>query len=658
MFSQWRCLALTVALIAFLHAPPARAQQELRALSLQELMTVRVTSVSRHSEVAFEAPAAVYALTSEEIRRSGARTIPEALRLVPGVEVARIDANKWAVAIRGFSGRFVNKLLVMIDGRTVYTPLFAGVYWNSHNLLLADVERIEVIRGPGGSLWGANAVNGVINIITRPSADTQGLFVEAGAGNEEHGFGSIRFGGTVEENLSYRLYATGFSHDEFVSSVPDTPVNDEWRFGRSGFRTDWSDDEDDDVTVQGDLYVGRAGQVQRRPMSDTVRVDDGEFLGANLLGRWEHQLDDGSRTRVQAYYDLIQRENFLPAETRHTFEVDFLHELRPLGAHRITWGAGYRTTADVGVNLETFPEGDRTLQLFNALIQDQVELTPDINLTFGSKFEHNDFTGLEIQPNGRLFWSISANQGVWGAVSRAVRTPSRGETDATLTVTSFGDPDSGLPAVAVFRGNPDLDSEELVAYEAGYRLQASRRFLLDAALFFNDYDELTDAVLQAPEMRIVDGQPLLVFPLVSQNRQGAEGWGGELLARIQPSDRWRLAVGYSYLGLDVDPPPAFQEIASAGQSPRHQYQIRSYLDLPENVELDTSVHFVDELPAFPVDSYTRWDVRAGWHPRRDLEISLLLRNLLGPTHQEFGQSVFETPSLVERSFHGKIRWRF
>jgi len=497
----------------------------------------------------------------------------------------------------------------------------------------------------------------VINVITRPASETHGLFVEAGAGNEEHGFAGIRYGGTAGD-LDYRLYATGFDHDEFAPALPAVPVNDDWRFGQGGFRADWSDGDDDEVEVQGDVYVGRAGQARLPPLSGNFLLDDGEFFGADVLGRWERRLDDGSRVRLQGFYDLIDREEFLPSETRHTGEVDFQHELRELGAHRIAWNAGYRMTVDVDVNPDTFTEGGRTLQLFSALIQDQIELTPEIELTLGSKFEHNDFTGFEFQPTARLFWTVDERQGLWGAVSRAVRTPTRGESDATLQVSSFTEPTSGLPAVAVFRGNPDLGSEVLVAWEAGYRMQSSERFLLDVAVFFNDYDDLSDAILQEPETRLVDGRPLLVFPLVAQNRQEGEAWGGELLTRVQPTDRWRVAVAYSYVNLDVDPPAAFQEIAIEGQSPRHQLQVRSYLDLPRHVELDSTIQFVDELAAFPVEAYARWDVRAGWHPRPDLEISLLVRNLLDDAHQEFGQSAFEVPSLIERSFHGKVRWRF
>ena len=430
-----------IALALPLHAGLASAEEreeDLTTLGLEELMNIEVTSVSKKLEKRSGAAAALYVITEEDIRRSGATSIPEALRLVPGVEVSRIDSNKWAIGVRGFGSRLARSMLVLIDGRSVYTPLFAGTYWEVQDTLLEDIDRIEVIRGPGGTLWGANAVNGVINIITKHSRDTQGLLATAGGGTEERAFGSARYGGTLGETFTYRLYGKYFDRDG--GFVPRGDDYDAWSMSRGGFRTDWAMGPQDTLKVQGDLYDGDAGQhaviTRFRPPFTQVVEDDATLSGANLLGRWRHEVSDRSDLALQAYYDNTYRREPSFRERRNTFDLDFQHRFGIPWRQEIIWGLGYRLTADNTGSVPTivFRPRDRSDDLYSLFAQDEVTVIEDkLRLIVGSKFEHNDYSGFEFQPSGRLVWTPAGSHVVWGSISRAVRTPSRLDHDLELT---------------------------------------------------------------------------------------------------------------------------------------------------------------------------------------------------------------------------------
>lgn len=406
---------------------------DLTELSIEELMNIEITSASKKEESLFDTPTAVYVITAEDIRRSGVTSIPEALRLAPGVEVAQIDANKWAITIRGFNNRFSTKLLVLIDGRSVYTPLFAGVFWEEIDTLLEDIDRIEIIRGPGGTLWGSNAVNGVINIITKDSKDTQGGYVKAGGGNEEQGFVSLRYGGKLNEDLSYRIWGKFFNRDEFASTLDSGQANDKRKFYHGGFRVDWKPSDKNKISLLGDVY--------RVEFDDTISLSnvippltsivesDSEFTSGNIISKWDHTFSNQSKSILQLYYDYVHRDIFFGTEKRNTFDLDLQFNMPSLHNNELIAGIGLRiTTDDIDTTTSnlTFTDNDRTDFIYSAFFQDKISLFEDkLNLIIGSKFEHNDYSGFEIQPNFRFIVKPNDKHRLWGAVSRAVRIPSR-----------------------------------------------------------------------------------------------------------------------------------------------------------------------------------------------------------------------------------------
>ncbi len=651
-------------------SPPASEPQvDLTELSLEELMDVEVTSVSKRAEPISAAAAAVFVITQEDLRRSGATSIPEALRMVPGVEVARIDASKWAISARGFNGRFANKLLVLIDGRSVYTPLFSGVFWDVQDTLLEDVDRIEVIRGPGATLWGANAVNGVINIITRSARETQGGLLAAGGGTEEQGFAALRYGGALGESSSYRVYGKVFDRGSGERLTGGAGADD-WSMRRAGFRLDSKLAGGSDWMVEGDLYEGEAGetltlQSLQAPVPRTVDGEE-EVAGGYLLSRWQRALSDTSDLKVQLYYDRTERLAPLIDEERDTFDVELQHGFAPGFRHRLLWGLGYRRTADdiQGMAILSLFPARRTDDLASGFLQDEITLRPDrLWLTLGSKLEHNDYTGFEVQPNLRAVWTPRQHHTLWGAVSRAVRTPSRAEHDLRLDAQVIGPGQvfpGAPPAVVTSFGNPDYRSEELIAWELGYRVGLSPGLFFDLATFYNDYDRLRSTRTGQPFLEVTP-TPHLVIPVRIGNDLEGETYGAELAADWRISKRWRWSAAYSLLVIQLQVPPGgnASALGAEGQSPRHQLFLRSSVDLAREVELDVSLRHVDELPSLEVDRYTTLDLRLGWRPRPDLELSLVGQNLLEGSHVEAAPEVIPThPTAVERGVYGKVEWRF
>jgi iron complex outermembrane receptor protein len=643
---------------------------DLTELSLQELMDVEVTSVSKRAEPISAAAAAVFVITREDLRRSGATSIPEALRMVPGLEVARIDANKWAISARGFNGRFANKLLVLIDGRSVYTPLFSGVFWDVQDTLIEDVDRIEVIRGPGATLWGANAVNGVINIITRSARETQGGLLAAGGGSEERGFAALRYGGALGKSTFYRVYGKSFARGSGERLTGGAGADD-WSMSRAGFRLDAAPSAGTGLTLEGDLYDGEAGetlilQSLQAPVSRTVD-DDERFSGGHLLGRWQRTLPDAAELKVQLYYDRTQRAAALIDEDRDTLDLELQHGLAPGSRHRLLWGLGFRRTGDDirGSEVLWLTPARRTDDLASAFLQDEVALLPDrLWLTLGSKLEHNDYTGFEVQPNVRAVWIPRRHQTLWAAVSRAVRTPSRAERDIRLDALVLGPGQlfpGAPPAVVASLGDPEFDSEELLAWELGYRVGLAPGLLLDLATFYNDYERLRTTRTGAPYLEPAPGPPHLVVPARIGNDMQGEAWGAELAADWRASKRWRWSAAYSYLEvrLDLLPGADAMSLVAEGDTPRHQFHLRSSVDLGRGLELDLAARYVDELPALAVDGYASLDLRLGWKPRQGLELSLVGQDLLDGSHAEFSPEVIPThATAAQRGFYGRLEWRF
>ncbi len=674
---QHPCLLIVAAIIGLTGGGSAvgateRVAGDLTTLSIEELMNVEVTSVSKKEERLFDAPAAVYVITQEDLRRSGATSIAEALRMVPGVEVARIDANKWAISARGFNSEFSNKLLVLLDGRTLYDPLFAGVFWDVQDTMLEDIDRIEVIRGPGGTLWGANAVNGVINIITKSARDTQGGLISVSGGKEVRGIGEARYGVRAGENLYLRAYVKYLNHDQFVTTS-GLDAADDWQIGRSGFRLDWDATTHDSVMLQGDIYRGDVGQLTKRnslsPPYATTMPERDTVAGGDVVGRWHHRFSARSNAILQAYYERSEQE-LLNREVRDTLDIDLQHRFQLLPRHEVVWGLGYRFTTDHINNTfdASITPSSRGLNLASAFLQDDVTLVTDrLHLIVGSKFEHNDYTGFEYQPSGRLLWTPSLRHTLWAAISRAVRSPARIDRDIQYNLAVVPPPSGQLPTVLTVLGNHDFVSETVLAYELGYRVEPLPHVFLDIATFYNEYNDLRT---QEPEAPFFDPQPTphYVVPFRFDNGMDGETYGVEVAGTWAPTTWLKLAGGYSWLDEHLHLQSSSQDAGSTTQAksdPRNQFNMRASLNLPWHLELDMAVYYVDHLqvalgPAVSaIPSYIRPDVRLGWHPSEKLELSVTVQDLLDNRHAEFPSTFTSGETVdVKRAIFGQIRWRF
>ena len=644
---------------------------DLTQLSLEELMDLEVTTASRKEEFLFESPAAAYVLTGEEIRRSGFTNIADALRLVPGLQVGRIDAHTWAVTARGFNARFANKLLVLLDGRVIYTSLFSGVFWEVQDLVLEDVERIEVIRGPGATLWGANAVNGTINIITRNAKDTQGGLVEVGAGGEERGFGALRYGGALGAETHYRVYAKYLNRDR-AGDHGNSRANDAWFMRRGGFRLDRDWGAEQSLTLVGDAYGGELDQTlgrgpafepPYRRMFDLVT----DVEGGSLLGRWERRFAAYGSVRLGAFFDRSERRDMVIGEERNTLDLDFQHRMTFASRHDVVWGFGYRFTSDdIDSTFITWVDPpQRDVQIVSAFAQDEIRFADErLRLTVGIKFEHNDYTGVEVQPNVRLLWLPRAQHAVWGAVSRAVRLPTRSESDGRFiqdVIPLEGVADSLLTIVEL-RGDPGFESEEVLAFELGYRTRPRDDLSLDLSIYYNRYDNLRTG---EPQTVLVDTSgiaPRLTLPIIADNRGFGETFGLEKAVDWQVRRGWRLRAGYSFLHIDTDVDEDSQSPESANienNNPRHQFNLRSALDLSRGITFDLNARRVGGLKPRRIAGYLTLDARLAWQPRSAIELSLTGLDLLDSPRREFNAELIEIIETdVQRSLYGAVRWSF
>jgi iron complex outermembrane receptor protein len=604
----------------------AKQAAALSRMSLEELGDIEITSVSKRAELLSDAAASVYVITAEDIRRSGATSIPEILRLAPNLEVARVDASQYAITARGFNSTTANKLLVMIDGRSVYTPLYSGVFWDVQDIMPESIERIEVISGPGGTLWGANAVNGVINIISRHSKDTTGGLLVAGAGGGERN-AALRYGGAIGDSGTFRVYAKGFSRDD-TERATGVSAQDAWHKQQAGFRADWQQGSDT-FMAEGNAYDGRIDQ----PLYDDKRIS-----GAHVIGRWNRALADRSSLEVQAYFDHTRRDypgTF--AENLDVWDITVQHHV-PWGArHDLVWGGGYRLSRDDVTNsaVLAFLPPQRSLMLANVFVQDTITLADDLQLTAGGKFERNSYTGVEFQPNLRLAWKLPDHSLLWSALSRSVRTPSRIDAEFYLP---------GKPPFLYFVGNPNFQSEIQTTLEVGYRMQPKTNASFSASVFYNDYDKL----------RSIEGGP----PYFLGNKLKGNSWGIETWGSYRVNDWWRLFAGYNYLKIRLRADPDSSDVTSvqAGPDPSHQFSLRSSMNLAHNVEFDVAVRSIGELPNPKVPAYTAVDARLGWKASNTLEISLTGSNLFDPRHAESGS--LATRSEFTRNFHLGATWKF
>ncbi len=671
LFGDFGVLLIILILLSFVAVPPLAAYTELppdlSELSLEALMDIEVTSVSKKPQRLADSATAIYVITQEDIRRSGVTSIPEALRMAPGVQVAHIDNNSWGISVRGFNSFFANKLLVLIDGRSVYTPLFSGVYWNVQDTMLEDINRIEVIRGPGATLWGANAVNGVINIITKNSADTQGYLLSAGAGDQERGFSSLRYGDKIGKNITYRVFAKYFDRDCQASDTHDPA--DSWHSRRGGFRMDGRLTHNDTFTFQGDIYDTDTGNTLEyynlSPPYEYTGSDSPDMKGGNILMRWQRSFSSISDLELQAYYDRTELDESIYKESRDTYDLDFQHRFQPSDFQEIIWGLGYHFTRD-NMDGNAYAKANKTYHrsddLFSAFIQDEISLIPEkLTLILGSKLEHNDYTGYEVQPNARLLLRPNKDHTLWAAVSRAVRTPSRAEHDSRITVDIKPNPATPwypLPTKYELVSSTDFDSEELTAYELGYRYVGFDCLTFDLAVFYNDYNKLRT-------IRMIDLQPRTGYYYIAntfENNSKGSIYGGEAVIVCRPQDWLTLQAIYSYQyeTLEMTGHNTAEILThEIGANPHHQASLRSQLDLPENIELDFWFRYVDALPDKNTDSYITMDMRIGWQPVVDFNLDLVGQNLLD---KEFPQCNKGTQGIVstevERSFYLKATWRF
>jgi len=641
-------------------------ENPVKHLSLAELGNIEVTTASKEPEQVLKTTAAIYVITQEDIERSGATTIPEALRLVPGVEVARIDSHTWSVGIRGFGSDLTRNVLVLIDGRTVYSTLLAGTYWEVQNVMLQDVDRIEVIRGPGGTIWGPNAVNGVINIITKKTTETHGALASVEGGNFRTGLVDARYGGGNGKNFDYRAYILGF--DRGPEYHPNGINFDRWRAAQGGFRMDWQKDVRNSLTFQGDVYDEGAGTgvtatYYTPPYSQTVYGTE-RLSGGNVLGRWQKVYGEGTDFQLQAFYDRTNRHQPNFADLRNTYDVDFLDRFKLMERNEVSWGLGARFSQGfnpVVVSGLTFEPTTRTDRLLTAFLQDEITLINNrLTLTAGTKFLRTNYTGWQLQPTGRILWTPSDKQSVWAAFTHAVRAPSDAEENFSL-LGFTGQIVNGLPFFARFNPNPNFHSEELNGYEAGYRLLLDKTLYFDFAAFYNHYGDLfSEDITGAPYVETNPPPTHILLPADFGNGLLGTTKGVEFAPEWRPVPYWRLRASYSYLQMDIKKSTGSLDIGTGpiieGSSPKHQVAVLSGIDFAKVLSFDVTYRYVDALPALQVPAYSTMDSRFDWQVGREFKLSAVGRNLFQPHHPEYG-GVDPGPLVgIRRTLYGQITW--
>ncbi len=666
-FRARRTVLLIGTLVAIaLPACPQQNPPDLTDKSLEDLMNIEVTSVSKKEEKLSRTASAVFVITAEDIRRSNALNIPDLLRMVPGLDVAQINADTWAITARGLNGRFSNELLVLVDGRNVYTPTFGGVFWDVLDLPLEDIERIEVIRGPGGSVWGANAVNGVINVITKKTSETKGAMIVAGGGNIDQGFGTTQYGASLGNRVDYRMYAKYFNQDHFENPTGQSG-GDGWHVLRGGFRMDSTLSPNDTLTVQGDIYTGREGVPGVFLPSVTspglVDIDQQVDLAAGFLqSTWNHAYSNGSDSTLLVSFDAYDRDDVL-REVRRTFSADFHHHFAWGERQDVVWGLGYRfSSSDTDGNLSvSLNPPDLNTQTFSSFIQDEIALVPDrLYLTVGAKLEHDYYTGFALWPSARAAWNLSEHHMFWTALSYADRTPSSIDTALRLNFAGFTESD-GTPVLVGLMGNPHYKGEGLIAYEVGYRTTVLRHLTIDFAAYYNDYDHQQTIEPVTPFFETTPPPPHLFLPSTYENLMHGEAYGAEVATNWKVTNRWTLSPGYDFERIHMHVSTTSQDTTSApevaGSTPHQQAQLRSHLDLSHGLAWDASAYFVDRLVFFRIPSYTRLDTGLTWQCTKGISLSVVGQNLARDGHLEFVDTTQSARStLIKRGGFAKLTW--
>jgi iron complex outermembrane receptor protein len=662
------CRLLAVAVLITIPGWPQDAPKDLSKMSIEDLMNIEVTSVSKKEQKLSRTAAAIFVITQEDIRRSGATNVPDLLRMVPGLDVAQVNGSTWAISSRGFNDQTADKLLVLIDGRTVYSPLFSGVFWDVQQIPLEIIERIEVIRGPGAAIWGANAVNGVINITTKKAADTQGLLISGGGGTYEQGFGTAVFGGKLGGNTYYRAFANGFNRNHLIGLFTQDG-RDTWDTYRTGSRADSKLGSNDSITFQGDAYKGSEGEVVAavtsfqppQPQILNLRQDVG---GWNLLSRWDHTLSSTSQTTLQVYFDRTNRGDPTYEEGRNTFDIDFQHHIAWGSRQDFVWGLGYRSTSDAirgSIRVSFNPSSD-TDKLYSSFVQDEIALVPRILFfTVGARLEHNDNSGFGLQPSASLTWLVNDKNMLWGSISRALRTPAR-DTDVRFNEAVSPGP-NGFPIVISAFGGGGRKDESVLTEEIGYRTQPWENLSIDLTAFYNCYTDVVSFDFGTPFLESNPAPAHLVVPIYDANQIHGETHGGEMALNWKPANRWTISPGYSYVQIHMHRDPTSTDstdpVLIEGSSPRAQAQLRSHLELAPRWTWDASVYFVGRLPALNIPSYTRLDTGLAWKFGKELSLSVVGQNLLRDHHLESnGSDQIVISSIVKGSAYAKFTWQF
>jgi iron complex outermembrane receptor protein len=663
---QFRAFAASIALIGqalYAQTPSgSRQQNPLKTMTLDQLGSIEVTTVSKVPEEMWNTPAAIYVITQEDIQRSGAMNIPEALRLAPGVEVARITSGEYAIGIRGFNSRLSRSVLVLIDGRTVYSTFTAGTYWETQDVLMKDIDRIEVIRGPGGTIWGPNAVNGVINIITKNTKDTQGVLGTGGGGDIEQVLGDARFGSGNGRGLTYRVYVKGFGWAPQYHSDGDN--YDDWHGGQGGFRMDWDAHGRDSFRLQGDVYGQEFGEkivgTTYSPPANTEASGDASLYGGNILWNWTRGQGEGRDIQLAAYYDHTTRNELNFGDIRNSFNVDFLDRFR-LPHQQISWGITARASHGNEVEIFsglTFTPSQRTDQLYQGFVQDEISLVKNrLSIVAGTKVVKTNYTGVLAEPNVRVLYTPTSTQTLWMAYTHGLRTPADVERDFNLS-SYLGNTSGGMPIFARFSANPNFRSEQLNGYELGYRGLEGRQFYVDIAGFYNHYGDLfSEDLVTAPYVETTPPPTHVLIPAQFGNGLVASTTGVEVAPTWRPEPWWRLGGSYSLLEMHVKKGTGSKDIGSAstvqGSSPEHQALVQSGFDLPKSVSLDIQLRYVRALPGINVPSYLTANSKVQWVATRHIRLSAVGENLFQPHHVEFN---YDPGPLVgiRRGFYGQI----
>ena len=660
--STCRYLALLLALFLAIPAWSQQKPADITEISIEDLMNIKVTSVTKEDQKMSQVAAAVFVISQQDIQRSGATEIPDLLRIVPGLDVAQINANTWAVSVRGFNSQFSNKMLVLVDSRAVYTPLFDQVSWDTVDVPLEDIDRIEVIRGPGGSVWGNNAVNGIVNIITKKAQDTPGAQITAGGGTAQ-GFGTVQYG-AANRSTAYRVFAK-YSDQNHFPDLNGQNAQDGSNLLHGGFRVDSDRFKNDPLTFEGDLYTGREGATivhsVLSPPDNLIEFRNTELSGGDILGRWSHTFSRRSDATLQIYFDRYTRSGPESREVRNTVDLDFRHHVLLGSRHDLTWGLGYRHSADqtLGTIDQAFVPVSRASELFSFFVEDQITLKPNrLFLNAGTKVENSYFNGFDIEPSIGLAWTPSNRQTFWASISDTHRSPSRRDLDLNATLAALPG-----PAEVILFGNPNFRDEILIAYELGYRTQVNPTLSIDLATFLNSYYDLQTI---EPLPSFVDSTsvpPLLVIPKSFANKMHGQTGGVEVSVNWKVTDRWTLSPGYSFLKMDLHSDPSSLDTVSVGDtegsSPNHQAQLRSHVELPHGVGWDANLNFVGPLPAQLVPVVTRLDSQLTWQFAEQAQLSIVGQNLLSDHHVEFNDYLtVVNPSQVKRSVFARISWHF